>query len=308
MTDSGRPLHGVSSGDAPGLAAARFYAPVNAFRHAPPAVPVHVFLEERDAAFAGGPSRLVPLDLGSRMGMGHPATTPNVLASYVVLAGEDPLAVQQACSGSIYYVLSGTGVSTVAGESCPWGPGDVLALSGGASVVHRCDGSSALLLVCTDEPLFAYLGAVPGPAGGRRMARYPAAEIDRELVDIHERDGGDDEPGKALLLSHEDLEQLCTTTPTLTAAINTLAGGADQRAHVHNAAAITLAVDADDVYSVIDGQRLAWEVGAVVVTPPTAAHSHHNVGTRMMRSFVVQDSGAFYHSRAVGFSFVDQPG
>ena len=67
--------------------------------------------------------------------------------------------------------------------------------------------------------------------------------------------------------------------------------------------ALTLALEGEDVYSEIDGRRVDWQRHAVLVTPPRALHSHHKRGDAAMLSLVVQDGGAFYNARAIGFSF-----
>ena len=40
-----------------------------------------------------------------------------------------------------------------------------------------------------------------------------------------------------------------------------------------------------------------------MITPPTAAHSHHNDGDRLATFLIVQDGGLFYHCRTIAFSF-----
>ena len=57
------------------------------------------------------------------------------------------------------------------------------------------------------------------------------------------------------------------------------------------------------VFEVIDGQRVDWQPYATMVTPATAAHSHHNGGGGLATFLIVQDGGLFYHCRTIGFSF-----
>jgi gentisate 1,2-dioxygenase len=56
----------------------------------------------------------------------------------------------------------------------------------------------------------------------------------------------------------------------------------------------------------IEGARVDWKQFGVMVTPPTESHSHHNRGADLMQSFVMQDSGLYYYTRAVGFEYSDQ--
>jgi gentisate 1,2-dioxygenase len=85
--------------------------------------------------------------------------------------------------------------------------------------------------------------------------------------------------------------------------MNSLLPGESQRAHRHNAVAVTLVVAADRCYSLIDGERADWEPGAVMITPPTRLHSHHNEGDALALFLIVQDGGLYYHCRTMGFSF-----
>jgi gentisate 1,2-dioxygenase len=93
------------------------------------------------------------------------------------------------------------------------------------------------------------------------------------------------------------------TIPSINVAINTLAPGGDQRPHRHNGVAVTLAIQVEGIYSMIDGQRVDWSTGAAQITPATLLHSHHNRGVKRMRSLVIQDEGLHHYTRTPGFSF-----
>jgi gentisate 1,2-dioxygenase len=53
----------------------------------------------------------------------------------------------------------------------------------------------------------------------------------------------------------------------------------------------------------IEDQRVDWSDGAAQITPATLLHSHHNRGTKRMRSLVIQDEGLHLYTRTPGFSF-----
>jgi len=86
-------------------------------------------------------------------------------------------------------------------------------------------------------------------------------------------------------------------------AINTLEPGSDQRPHRHNGVAITLAIQGQGVYSMIENERVDWVVGAAQITPAAELHSHHNRGTERMMSLIVQDEGLHFYTRTPGFSW-----
>jgi gentisate 1,2-dioxygenase len=70
-----------------------------------------------------------------------------------------------------------------------------------------------------------------------------------------------------------------------------------------NGVAITLALQGEGIHSMIENQRVDWSDGAAQITPPTLLHSHHNRGTKRMRSLVIQDEGLHLYTRTPGFSF-----
>jgi gentisate 1,2-dioxygenase len=110
-------------------------------------------------------------------------------------------------------------------------------------------------------------------------------------------------PGKSVNLGNAALEGSRTTTPTFTLALNSLLPGEAQRGHRHNAVAVTLVLAGEGCYSLIDGERVDWEPHTVMITPPTAFHSHHNDGKELALFLIVQDGGVYYHCRTMGFSF-----
>jgi gentisate 1,2-dioxygenase len=94
----------------------------------------------------------------------------------------------------------------------------------------------------------------------------------------------------------------------LTLSLNTLPPGDSQPAHRHNSAAITLIVDGDDCHSMVDGQAGPWQRWSTMVTPPGAAHSHHNGGDRRALFLIVQDGGLHYRARTMGFQNLPSAG
>jgi len=109
--------------------------------------------------------------------------------------------------------------------------------------------------------------------------------------------------GRALQLSSAQMEPAGYPVPTMNVAINTLEPGGDQRSHRHNGAAITLSIQGEGVYSMIEDQKVPWSHGAAQVTPATQLHSHHNRGPARMRSLVIQDEGLHFYTRTPGFSW-----
>jgi len=291
----------------PARARARFYAPEVAFDRPVPKVPAAVFWAERQRAFApDAPTGFVPLDQSSALGSPWPATTPTLLARYIVVRAGDHFAHRLASSGEVYYVIRGSGDTRCKDEGFTWAAGDAFCLPGGERVEHRAR-DAAILMQVTNEPELSYLRAEPdmGLAAAIQPTLFPAEEIDTYLRNVHGRNGEQLAAGKSVVLLSGMMEERRLTTPTILAAINTLEAGADQRPHKHSSVALTLSIMGEGVYSQVDGQKVDWLPDTMFVTPPGAVHSHHNRGADMMRSFVAQDTGLHTQLRTTNFSWTD---
>ena len=286
---------------------ARYFNSGNAFALQLTPVPSVQFEAERDRAFAAStPTSLIDMDLSAALETSFPATTPLVLSRYARIVGGEELVVQLRASAQFFCILTGSGRTTIGDESVAWRAGDVLALPGSAEVVHAASEDTVAWLV-TDEPALAFqeLEAVATEKSSMQPVHYPAEMLEAELDGVYNHPDVASFPGYAVVLSHANLEQSRNIHPTMTLALNSLPAGESQRPHVHNSMALTLCLEGSDCYSMIDGQRKDWSQHAVMLTPPAAAHSHHNGGDKQMRCLIVQDGGIHYHARTIGFSYAD---
>ncbi len=319
-TDRARPPAATKPGPAPdaGVAAAtadtpyteraRYFDSSNAFALKYPPVPCHQFLAERDLAFdPSTPTGLIALDLRERLGTPFPATTPLMLTRYARIRAGERLTTRFKASGELYYVFEGSGETRAGADRIAWGPGDVLCLPGGGQTSHVAGGEDAVLWVITNEPELAFENLEPPPPehAVTRPVHYPAAEIRHQLARVAKKLEGQKIAGLALVFSSVDQALRRNVLPTLTLAINQLPPGDFQRPHTHNSAAITLALEGRNCYSLIDGERVDWQDRAVMVTPPAAVHSHHNDGDIWMSCLIVQDGGLHYHCRTMDFRYAD---
>jgi quercetin dioxygenase-like cupin family protein len=284
---------------------AKYYDSIDGFNITRAAVPPHVFRAERERAMAPGAStELVPLDLSATLGTRFPATTPLILARYARIRAAEHLDTRFVASGELYYVIHGAGESRAGDDHLAWEAGDIFTLPGGRPAVHSA-ARDTVFWVVTNEPELAFERA-QAPAPGRAplpVVHYPADEIRRQLDAIHRRPDADALPGKSINFGVAGVDEERTILPSFTLAMNSLAPGDAQRAHRHNAIAVTLVVQGAGCYSMIDGTRIDWEQDAVVITPPGASHSHHNGGGERALFLIVQDGGLHYHCRTMGFSF-----
>ena len=284
---------------------ARFWSAANNFQQLQPDVPSHVFVTERDRALDESTgTALIAMDLSDRLGLDYPATVPNLLSRYVRIDGGDGLEFDLASSGEAYYAIDGSGEVEKGGEGFPWAAGDVFVLPGaGGPTRIRAGEGGALLWLVTDEPALSYFGIEEPPLrGGPGAVHYPAEAIEAEMALIHRRVDDGKQSGKAVLFTRDGLDATHLATPTVAFAFNSLPPEDDQPPHRHNAAALTLCVRGEGVHSMVDGRKVDWMDRAVMVTPPSALHSHHNRGPEMMYSVVAQDGGVFYNARTLGYA------
>jgi gentisate 1,2-dioxygenase len=285
---------------------ALYYDPANAFDFRWPPVPRRQFLAEREQAFAPAtPSGLVSLDASDALETPYPATTPSLLAQYLRLRAGERFATRQRASGEVYFAMQGAGLSQNGADAIGWHQGDLFCFSGGRETLHTADNQDAVVFCVSDQPLVIFQGLQRARAGETPIetVHWPAAEIDERLDTVYARPNSNEEAGRAVLFSSQALAPARNILPMMVAAINTLEPGKDQRAHRHNGVAITLALEGVGVYSLIEDERVDWVAGAAQITPAAELHSHHNRGTKRMRSLVIQDEGLHYYTRTPGFSW-----
>lgn len=284
---------------------ARYLSNENGFAFSYPPVPVRQFKAEHDRAVEPGTvTGAILLDASKALGTAYPATTPTLLCRYIRLRAAERFSITYAASGEVCYVLSGGGECINRADRIGWRQGDVFCLPGGAETTYRADRDTILFNV-TDEPLLAFAGAtaLDDSSCAVEAVVWRAEEIERKLDAIYQRPITEQTTGASVQFSTRRTEPNFTTTPFINVAINTLAVGCDQRAHRHNGVAVTLAIQGDGIYSMIDGERVDWVTGVAQITPATTLHSHHNRGDKRMRSLVIQDEGLHIYTRTPGFSF-----
>lgn len=284
---------------------ARYHSSADGFNIVRPPVPPQVFTRERDAAFdPATPTSLWPLDLSQVIETPFPATTPLVLARYARVRAGETLTTRFAASGAIHYVLAGHGQTRAGGDAVSWAAGDVFVLPGGPDAAHAAIEDSVLWIV-TNEPQLAFERLQPPAPGDAPVetVHYPVAEIRRELEAIHRLPAEKTMTGKAVTLSSAALARDRTCLPSLTLAMNSLLPGESQRAHRHNAVAVTLIVQGTRCHSRVGDRRIDWARHATMITPPGAPHSHHNEGDDLALFLIVQDGGLHYHCRTMGFAY-----
>jgi gentisate 1,2-dioxygenase len=301
----------MSAVDSPGAAQARarFFHSGDAFNLKLPPVPAGVFPYDAVRARQSRASGFVLCDQSGAFAAPFAATTPLMLARYAFIAASEMLAAEFAASGSIWYVIAGAGRATIAGDepAFDWSAGDVFLAPGGARIALEAGAQGAVLWVVTNEPQLAFEGLRPAEPADRGIdaVHYPAAEIARQLARVIALPRDDTTAGCALIFSSERAESSRNIMPSLTLSLNTVPAGEHQRAHRHNSAAVTLILRGSRCYSLVGDRRCDWSPFATLVTPATEPHSHHNAGAERAAFLIVQDGGLHYHTRTMGFTFLE---
>ena len=285
---------------------ARFFNSGNAFNIVLNEVPDTVFQTEVEAATApDAKTGFFLCDQAEALANPTPATTPFILARYARINDGDMLEAQFNTAGSIWYVITGSGETTFGDQIIYWEAGDLFALPGCAEAKIKAIGADSVIWVVTNEPQMAFENTRPADMEDTTIdvVHYRADEIERQIDLLYEVGQGADTAGIALIFSSKKQQERRNITPTMTLAMNTLPPHDSQRGHRHNSVAVTLVVQGEDCYSIVDGVRKDWAPWVTTVTPPTSYHSHHNIGNKRAKFLIVQDGGLYYQGRTMGFSF-----
>ena len=291
--------------EAPYARRGRYFDSANAFNRKLAPVPLWEFTAEAEAALAPETgSAMIACDLGPRMGLGFPATTPLVLARYLRLRAGERLDAELRASALLHYVIAGAGVSRQGGGEIAWRAGDIFCFPGGEACEHEAGEKDCVLWQVSDEPALAFAGLRPPPVAESLVdvVHFPAADITREMLRVRETLVRSEAAGIALVFSSAAQETSRNISPTLTLAMNQLPPHGAQAAHRHNSVAVSLALPGPRCHSLVDGERLDWHPYVTATTPPGSVHSHHNDGEAWANWLIVQDGGLHYHCRTMGFA------
>ncbi len=286
-----------------------------------PPVPVHRF----PASLHRGPgTRLVPLDLSAPLAVDYPATSPALLAAFMVLDPGDTVTTGPDSTSELYYCLEGSGSSTflrtdpgasTSTGTVPWSAGDVVTLPAGCTTEHSSAATERCLLYrVTDAPLLAYLGVTPGTPQFA-PTRYDAATSLARLAEVERHPDAASRSRVSILLGNAAQPRTLTVTHTLWAMLGVLPKDRVQRPHRHQSAAVDLIIscrpgcyslvgsEVDPTGRIIDPVRVDWESAGAFVTPPGFWHSHHNESGAPAYLMPIQDAGLHTYLRSLDIRF-----
>lgn len=149
--------------------------------------PVQVFAQQAEKAFAAATqSGMIDLDTSPHAGGDSPATTPNLLARYLVIREGEEFEFSARATCVLFYVIKGSGRSFQEDEVIEWSAGDVFAFPGGESILNEAPGGDAVLFVVTDEPFVSMTGySVPSLEDSRcKSTHFVARTIQSRFEDM----------------------------------------------------------------------------------------------------------------------------
>ncbi|HET9118327.1 MAG TPA: cupin domain-containing protein, partial [Pseudonocardiaceae bacterium] len=276
-----------------------------------PKVPVTQFSPE---LYQDGPTRVVPLDLSTELGITTgAATSPGLLASFMRIRAGEQIGTSPNATSQLYYVLHGRGFSAVNGRLVKWEKGDFLTLPAGSHSTFYANSDAALYWV-HDEPLLDYLGA-EATEPKFRATKFRRTDAVAELEAVASRPGANDKSRVSVLLANAEEEQTLTITHVLWAMFGLLPANQEQRPHRHQSVALDLILDAqpgcytllgtrlDEHGDIINPIRVNWESGGAFVTPPGMWHAHVNESDAPAHLIPVQDAGLQAYLRSLDIRF-----
>lgn len=278
---------------------------------ATPSMPVREFPPDLHRGMARG---VVDLDLSRDLRCEGPATSPGLLASFVVAPSGEELSLGPAAATSqLWFALRGSGVILVDGLEIPYGPRDLVTLPACGEVRLRATEDSTFYRV-HDAPLLRYLGAQPA-APRFRPTLYPWEQVRAAVQEALDDPDSARRSRVSVLLTNTRFPGTMTVTHVLWAMVGVLPVGADQLPHRHQSVALDLilecrpgcytlvAKEVDERGELVDPSRVPWQEGGAFTTPPGYWHSHHNESGAPAYLMPIQDAGLQTHLRTLDIRF-----
>jgi len=263
-----------------------------------------------------GPTRIIPFDLSEYMNTPYPATSPNLMASFIRLNPSESVDSSAMATSQAFYVIRGAGRTSSEFGDIEWAEGDLFVLPATSSPATHSGIADSALYWITDEPLLRYLGVRPD-VQKFQVTLFRKERMLAEVERIKHQPGAEHRNRLGILLGNKITEDSTKTlTHTLWSLLNMLPANEAQPPHRHNSVALDLCVSAESsgVYTLMgpelddngwvkDPIRCDWKNGAVFVTPPGWWHSHHNETGTPAWVLPMQDAGLYTYQRTLDIQF-----
>jgi len=277
-----------------------------------PPIPVEVYNSD---LYKSGPTKIINLDLSSKLNIPYPCTSPNLLASFIHILEKEKISTNENATSYCFYIIKGSGSSVCNDNTIKWSKGDLFTIPGYCEIVHNADVESVIYYI-NDSPLLKYLGVAP------IVYRFDATFFDAKTLidaveDIALQNNNHSNRLGVLLGTSSTIKTTKTLTHTLWSLLNKLPPKTVQKPHRHNSVALDLAISSpengcytligqelDDNNKIKNPIRVDWKTGSVFTTPPGWWHSHHNETDTAAWVLPIQDAGLHTHMRTLDIQFI----
>ena len=263
-------------------------------------------------------SKVINFDLSNKIGTDYKATSPNLLASFIVLKKNDKILVRSKCSSQLFYIINGSGCLKNEFEDLMFSEGDLITLPYCSDGMKFCsDDEDVNIYWVNDSPLLNYLGVVSDKVIVPPTI-YKKEEIILKLEEINNEDGSENRNRNGILLGNSITEKIGTKTLThiLWSLYNVIKPNCVQKPHKHNSVALDLCIyaepnkvytligkDLDENGDIINPQKIYWSTKGAFITPPGLWHSHVNESDSEAFVLPVQDAGLYTYQRTLDIQF-----
>lgn len=271
-----------------------------------------------------------PIDFSDFYHVNQPATSPNLLASFIRLSKNQYIYFNKHlnpnhlnASSHFFYLMHGSAEFTIT-DSNNNNKTETFQVKVGDIFIHPCLSNLKItntnytenqkethIYYVNDAPLLQYLGSIPNTQTFQ-PAIYTKEYIETQMQLLANPNNN----RKGILLGNEDTEKIGTNTitPVLWSLFNELPPQTRQKPHRHNSVALDLCISCDDeenVYTLIGDEldehgnilkptKVYWKKSEMFITPPGLWHSHHNDGATYAYVLPIQDAGLLLYQRILG--------
>jgi len=261
-----------------------------------------------------GETRIISMDMSAALQTDYPATTPNLLASFLRICANESLETTESATSEMFYVIRGSGTTETEWGTTAWKEGDLFVIPNTAKALHHALDDAAIYWV-SDSPVLKYLGVAPTTQQFAPVL-FTHEQIQEKLMAEYDSPDALTRNRIGVLLSNPACPLTKTLTHTLWSLYNILPAGAVQLPHRHNSVALDYCVSAgentytligekiDENGHIIDPVKAMWTPGSAFITPPGWWHSHHNESGENAIVLPIQDAGLVTNMQILDIQFV----
>lgn len=263
-----------------------------------------------------GETRIIPMDMSAGLQTDYPATTPNLLASFLRICANESLETRESATSEMFYVIRGSGTTETEWGVTAWKEGDLFVVPHTTKATHFAAKDAAIYWV-TDSPVLRYLGVTPTTQQFSPIL-FTHEQIQEKLMAEYNSPDALSRNRIGILLGNPACPLTKTLTHTLWSLYNILPAGAVQLPHRHNSVALDYCVSAgentytligekvDENGHIINPVKAVWASGSAFITPPGWWHSHHNESGENAIVLPIQDAGLLTNMQVLDIQFINE--